>query len=243
MQPIPIIPGANVSHLIEKHEIHTLGGGLHRNKDGTVIATNLGLLMGFEHRLWVAKSSKKRYLPQEGDVVIGTIVEVTSDSYQVDIGGPRLASLDLLAFDGASRRNCPNLQRGSLLFARVIHTSLGSEPNLTCQTAQQGQRKDWTSGEALFGELKLGMVVLLNTATCRRLCEAENCPLLKALGKVISFEICVGMNGRVWVNAKEPEEMVLLINVLMVAQGKNLPFAEAERLVKRFVEEMGAMRQ
>ena len=42
--------------------------------------------------------------------VIGIIAEKYGENFAVDIGGPFTASLPVLAFEGATRRNRPNLQ-------------------------------------------------------------------------------------------------------------------------------------
>ena len=42
--------------------------------------------------------------------VIGAILEKHGENYVVDIGGPFSAALPVLAFEGATRRNRPNLQ-------------------------------------------------------------------------------------------------------------------------------------
>lgn len=44
------------------------------------------------------------------EAVIGIIVEKHGENYVVDIGAPFSASLPVLAFEGATRRNRPNLQ-------------------------------------------------------------------------------------------------------------------------------------
>jgi exosome complex component RRP40 len=42
--------------------------------------------------------------------VIGIITHRHADGYRVDIGSAHSASLDALAFEGASKRNRPNLK-------------------------------------------------------------------------------------------------------------------------------------
>jgi exosome complex component RRP40 len=40
-------------------------------------------------------------------------------------------------------------------------------------------------------------------------------PVLEALGKSLSFEIAVGMNGRVWVNAATTATTILVSNAIL----------------------------
>jgi exosome complex RNA-binding protein Rrp4 len=60
-----------------------------------------------------------RYVPVADDVVVGVVASRHADDYKVDVGGSCLAQLDALAFDGASKRNKPNLQVGDVVYARV----------------------------------------------------------------------------------------------------------------------------
>ena len=56
------------------------------------------------------------YIPSVGDPVVGTITDRHPDTYTVDIGAPFRALLPALAFEGATRRNRPNLKaRGAAL--------------------------------------------------------------------------------------------------------------------------------
>ena len=54
------------------------------------------------------------------DVVIGVVASRHAENYKVDVGTSSLVQLDALAFDGASKRNKPNLQVGDVVYARVI---------------------------------------------------------------------------------------------------------------------------
>ena len=51
-----------------------------------------------------------RYIPAVEESVIGIITEKYGENFAVDVGGPFTASLPVLAFEGATRRNRPNLQ-------------------------------------------------------------------------------------------------------------------------------------
>ncbi len=51
-----------------------------------------------------------RYIPAVEESVIGIITQKYGENFDVDIGGPFTATLPVLAFEGATRRNRPNLQ-------------------------------------------------------------------------------------------------------------------------------------
>ncbi len=74
---------------------------------------------------------------------------------------------DMLAFDGATKRNRPALKVGSLVYARVSVANKFMDPELSC-TMDHGPKKDWMTGESVYGELKSGFVFKANLALCRR---------------------------------------------------------------------------
>lgn len=54
--------------------------------------------------------SLPQYTPQPPEPVLGIIIARHAEGYRVDIGGAQAASLDALAFEGATKRNKPNLK-------------------------------------------------------------------------------------------------------------------------------------
>lgn len=51
-----------------------------------------------------------QYIPTKGDAVIGIVTSKSGDIFKVDVGGSEQASLSYLAFEGATKRNRPNVQ-------------------------------------------------------------------------------------------------------------------------------------
>lgn len=75
-----------------------------------------------------------QYVPTKGDAVIGIVTSKSGDIFKVDVGGSEQASLSYLAFEGATKRNRPNVQVSQgritsfpLLSAR---TSCGNPPTV-----------------------------------------------------------------------------------------------------------------
>jgi exosome complex component RRP40 len=58
-----------------------------------------------------------------------------SQNFIVDINGPFSALLPQLSFEGATKRNRPNLKPGDVVYARVAAASRDMEPVLTCVDA------------------------------------------------------------------------------------------------------------
>lgn len=51
-----------------------------------------------------------QYIPQRGDSVIGIITTKAGDVFRVDVGASELATLPYLAFEGATKRNRPDVK-------------------------------------------------------------------------------------------------------------------------------------
>lgn len=79
----------------------------------------------------------------------------------MDIGGAHQASLDALAFEGATKRNKPNLKVGSLVYARVSLAHKDMEPELECFDAQTRKSEG-------YGELKGGFMIRCSLKMCRK---------------------------------------------------------------------------
>lgn len=172
-------------------------------------------------------------MPAAQEPVVGIVSARQGEGWRVDIGAAHQASLDGLAFEGASRRNRPNLkvrssyieqvpnaninQINALVYARVSLAHKDMEPELECFDAQT--RK--TEG---FGELKGGFLVRCSLKMSRKcvilsittaLAHREyrslldpNYFFLPLLGSRFPLDAAVGTNGRVWISAKEVKQTI-----------------------------------
>ena len=48
--------------------------------------------------------------------MLGTVTGQIGDYYRVEVGGPQQAMLSFLSFEGATKRNKPNVKTGKLNF-------------------------------------------------------------------------------------------------------------------------------
>lgn len=133
-------------------------------------------------------------------------------NFLVDIGGPFSAILPQLSFEGATKRNRPNLATGDLVYARVAAASRDTDPVLTCIDA--------LGRAAGYGHLKEGIVFPVSTAHARHLLGTPAAPVLQGLGGKLQFEVAVGVNGRVWVAAGSPPTVVVVSNAIREAEFK-----------------------
>ncbi|KAJ4844571.1 hypothetical protein Tsubulata_023587 [Turnera subulata] len=183
-----------------------LGGGLRQDSDAISVIKAGKLRFSKPNKYWV-ETSQKRYVPCAEDTILGIVVDSKPDNFLIDIKSPTLAYLPVLAFEGGTRRNIPKFEDGTLLYVRVVKANTGMYPELSCTDA---------SGKAAeFGVLKDGYMFECSTGLARMLLSSPTCPVLEALGKKLSYEIAVGLNGRVWVNADSPSTIIVVANAIM----------------------------
>ncbi|KAL1805666.1 hypothetical protein ACET3Z_028734 [Daucus carota] len=202
-----VVPGDVVLDLTSmSNQTIKLGGGLRQDCD-SITAMKAGMLRFSKPNKYWVESSQKRYVPSAGDAVLGIVVDSKADNFLIDIKGPALAFLPVLAFEGGTRRNIPKFEVGTLIYVRVVKANIGMNPELSCMDA---------SGKAAeFGPLKDGYMFKSSTGLSRMLLSSPTCPVLEALGKKLSFEIAVGLNDHAWVNAASPSTVILVSNAIM----------------------------
>ncbi|KAK7048454.1 exosome complex component rrp40 [Favolaschia claudopus] len=205
-----VLPG---QHVDAQHVNLKLGPGLlqHTVNDGStsssILATRAGTLNHSKNRSkWWVENNSRRYIPAAQESVIGVIVQKAGEGFRVDIGSAQPASLDGLAFEGATKRNKPNLRIGNLVYARVSLAHKDMEPELECFDAQTHKAEG-------FGELKGGFMLRCSLAMSRQLLDSQHF-LLPLLGARFPLEAAVGVNGRVWVKAQEVRETIAIVRCI-----------------------------
>ncbi|KAF5396786.1 Exosome complex exonuclease RRP40 [Paragonimus heterotremus] len=159
-----------------------------------------------------------------GDRVVGTVVRRVGDNFAVDVGCGSLASLNYLSFEGASKRNRPDIGPGDVVYATVTQADRDLEIELSCVDEAGrasgmgilGRHEPGTVGNA--GGMAGGVMLHCSPDLVRRLSDQEKFPLLKLLAKNYPFEVCMGANGRIWLTARSPRETTLLVNAIALAE-------------------------
>ncbi|GMH27742.1 hypothetical protein Nepgr_029585 [Nepenthes gracilis] len=223
-----VVPGDVVLDLSTmNNQTIKLGGGLRQDCDAISVTKAGKFRFSRPNKYWV-ESSQKRYVPCVEDHVLGIVVDCKADNFLVDIKGPTLGLLPVLAFEGVIRRNIPRFETGTLLYVRIVKANAVMNPELSCMDA---------SGKAAeFGPLKEGYMFETSTGLSRMLLSSPTCPLLEALGKKLSFEIAVGLNGRVWVNAASPSTVILVANAIM--NSESLSGVQQKIMVEKLLQKI-----
>jgi len=194
-------------------------------------------------------ANTKRYFPQRNDRIVATIDERIGDYYRVTIPHASTGSalLPITAFEGATKRNRPMLNHGDLVYCRIdseTEQSRVMEPFVSCcvrpgEISSGGgglSKKDWMTDEGTYGQLKGGCTASISLGLAQELLLPHNV-VLDALGRSsIPFEICIGVNGMIWVKTKEdqPEYTILILNAIENSQV--MTEAQVRGMVKALVK-------
>ena len=209
-----VLPGDDLTKDIEgiSKRVH-VGHGVQPIGGNRIVASKAGWLQfRTPNRFWVT-NNQRRYVSKLGDSVIGIIVERHAEEYRVNIGGSSVAVLPTLAFDGASKRNKPDLHVGDVVYCRICLSVTCMPPELTC-CAKEGERKmDWVTGKSTYGALRDGLPFQCSLGLAARLRDPESV-VLNALGKHVPFEIVAGSNGMVWVHSETIASTILITNAI-----------------------------
>lgn len=138
------------------------------------------------------------------------MTQKTGDIYKVDIGASEQASLSYLAFEGATKKNRPDIQVGDVVFAKLLVASKDMEPELVCVDSQGKENELGVLGSD-------GMVFACSLSLVRKLLSPE-CPLFKLLGRNQAYEVAAGMNGKIWIKARSVQETIAVANAILAAE-------------------------
>lgn len=212
-----VLPGDHIDELqIDAiKEAVIIGPGL-RVHSNNVYAVKCGILKkkpgSKPDYYYVDCFHQKRYIPARAEEVLGVVTNKSGDIFKVDIGSSEQASLSYLAFEGATKKNRPDVQVGDLVFAKLLVASRDMEPEVVCVDSygKEGKLRPISDGGFSFScSLKLIRKIL-----------KPDFPLFETLGKEICYEVSVGMNGKVWVKASSTAHTIAVCNAILASEHK-----------------------
>ena len=131
-----------------------------------------------------------------------------------------------MAFEGATKKNRPNVNVGDIVYAKLLVASRDMEAELVCV--------DSYGKKAGLGVLSGGGFVFSVPLHVIRKLLSKDCVLLSTLGANLSFEVAVGMNGRIWIRGKTAKETISLANAISAAEF--MTNEEIKRMVNKLVD-------
>lgn len=210
-----VMPGDEISTALPGLSANSkiiLGPGL-RQVGEKVLACKAGpLRLKSNNLIWV-DSIQKRYIPSRGETVIGTVVQKAGDIFRIDIGANELSALPYLSFEGATKKNRPDVQVGDLVFAKILVANKDFETELICMDSMGKKQR--------LGVLRDGFVFDCEISTARKLRNNDS-ELMKLIPKNINvpLDIVIGMNGRIWINSRRERDTIAVANAILAAQCK-----------------------
>ncbi|KAM7000058.1 exosome complex component RRP40 [Tautogolabrus adspersus] len=201
-----------------KPEKVVCGPGLRRSGDRLQVCKS-GILRHKAPNMFWMDSQQRRYVAVKGETVIGIVTVKSGDIFKVDFGGSEQASLSYLAFEGATKRNRPNVQVGDLVFAQFVVANKDMEPELVC--VDSGGR---ANGMGVFGGG--GLLFTVSLGLVRRLLSPQG-DLMQDLQQLFPCELVVGMNGRLWVRSSSPQRTLIIANLLQSCETMTAPQRKA----------------
>jgi exosome complex component RRP4 len=187
---------------------------------GKVYASQLGLLSPRPPVLQVVPLSG-RYVPKPGDQVVGTVTDVQSTFWLLDIGAPRWAPLHMTGTPwkvdvGETERY---LRVGDAVVVRVENLDATGRIGVTML------------GDEL-GKLEGGTIVRIAPARVPRLV-GRNGSMIATITRHTAAEVAIGQNGRVWIGGS-PEAIRRVRDVLRMIE-ENGPRSGLTDRVERFL--------
>ncbi|RYP57674.1 hypothetical protein DL769_009340 [Monosporascus sp. CRB-8-3] len=250
-----VLPGDRIDHSLipsNPKKALRLGPGLRHIPPNELVPTVAGQLVTDwrKNSIWVEYNGG-RYIPSQGDLVIGTVQKTSGDYLYVSLGDHTSnALLPSLAFESASKKTRPNLAPGQLVYARVSLANRHMDPELECVSPATGKAdglgplgNSTNTGGAGAG-MGMGMVYGVSLGMARRLlmrrsAEEGGVVVLEELGAAgLAFETAVGRNGRIWVNSESTKTILTVGRAVQETDEKNLSVEQQKRLVRKLVKEM-----
>ena len=166
------------------------------------------------------------YIPREGDLVIGTITEVASNNWKVDIGGPYGASLH--ANNALRRPYDDDLSRymdiGDVIAAEIIAFDRVTGPFLSMKG--RGLRK-----------MEGGMVLEVSPAKIPRIIGRRG-SMINMVKDILRIHTVVGQNGRIWMRAPDIPTLRLAIHAFRTIEDQSHTLKLTDRIQAMLHEEL-----
>ncbi|XP_063701028.1 exosome complex component RRP40 [Culicoides brevitarsis] len=209
--PQIVMPGDRIPEAEELNKNKrklVLGPGL--TTCGTEIrATRAGILQKKPPATFFVDTFQKRYVPIRGDHVIGIVIAKLGDFYRVDIGASEPASMSYLAFEGATKKNRPDVNVDDAIFGRLVVANRDTEAEIVCVDSHGKKGK--------LGVLNNGFLFDVSINLVRKILRPD-CPLMAALAKELKFQAVFGMNGKIWIHANSQKETIAVGNAICAAE-------------------------
>lgn len=173
-------------------------------RDGeNIVATQLGMV-SITGRVVKLIPLSGRYLPREGDMVIGKIMNMTFSSWFVDIGYAYEAAVSLKDATSEYIERGADLSRyfdfGDIIAAQIVNVTKSNAIDLSMK------------GPGLH-KLKGGRVIFVTPSKVPRII-GKQASMINLIKEKTGCKITVGQNGWVWIFSEDPKKELIASNVI-----------------------------
>ncbi|MBQ2762274.1 MAG: S1 RNA-binding domain-containing protein [Candidatus Methanomethylophilaceae archaeon] len=163
-----------------------------------------------------------QYMPSAGDLVIGTIIDIGSSNWMVDINAPYPAPLHVnevpwkVEFGDTSRY----LNIGNVVMLKIL-------------SVDESKKIQVTMNDSGLRRLEGGLIVEIAHSKVSRVI-GKSGSMIQMLKTLSDCRIFVGQNGRIWIDGNEERAMVVADAIKIIeeeAQSSNLT-----EKIKAFIE-------
>lgn len=168
------------------------------------------------------------YSPKVNDLVIGVIEGKLSDAYKVDIGTYCNALLNKKEIDG--NKNAKNeYEIGDLVLSKVISINKNDSPQLTCLNEKKKAVVNYW--EMPLGRLSNGTIYSIALSDVALLSKSND--TIKKIKQQKDFicTICVGSNGRIWINCTQLDKIHKIYKVISLSLKQKIEDIEIDSLL------------
>ena len=192
-------------------------------KDDKIIASRLGLVT-VDNRLIKIIPLSGRYLPKQGDTIIGEVIDITINGWRLNVNSAYTAMLSMKDATHEFIRKGADLTRwfdvGDYIVTKIRNVTSQNLVDLTMKGP--GLRK-----------LKGGRITKVNCNKVPRII-GKGGSMVGMVKKATACNIIVGQNGFIWVQGN-PEDEVLAIEALKMIESNSHVSGLTEN-IKQFLE-------
>jgi len=199
-----VVPGQELARSIE----YVPTGGCFRDND-SIISSKLGLV-SINGRVINIIPLTGKYIPKEGDIVIGKIIDIGFNGWYLDIGCPYDASLmikDATEFIDKGADLSQFYDFNELVIAKVVKITRFS--NINISTKGPGLRK-----------IKGGKIIDITPSKVPRLIGKQG-SMINLLKENTNCRITVGQNGMVWIQGDNSDDELLATEAILKIENES----------------------
>lgn len=223
-----ILPGDLLTCEKENQSIDIIGQGIYLSFENHLYNGNklYPTQVGFEDykdkngkKIANLDYNSKRYIPQQGDYVIATVTNNYSTHFLCTLNNfSSTVTLPYANFPQASKKNRPKYDNGDLVYCRVKTVDSDLPAELECLDSETGNKEGFGLLETEKG--KHTAVLECSLAFARELLfNDKGFPLLSDMVKKnLSFEVAIGVNGKIWISTGSLLETLCVYKSLQLCE-------------------------